>query len=109
MWRTVRSNEFQKSRYVVIGRSNKRQNAETNGGFNRVFDIVERGKFGACLKKTAKALGSGGGEERRGGRIKGFLNNVKKTAEFVKWGIPNSVSPHQVDTCQEAEMEPGSK
>ena len=23
------------------------------------------------------------------GRVKGFLNNVKKTAELVFWGIPN--------------------
>ena len=34
---------------------------------------------------------------------------LKKTAEFVKWDIPNSVSAHQVEICQEAEMEPGSK
>ena len=38
-----------------------------------------------CFKKVLPNVQNRG----RGGGVKGFLNNVKKTADLVKWGIPD--------------------
>ena len=32
-------------------------------------------------------------QNERGGGVKGVLNNVKKTARLVKWGIPKQLGP----------------